>query len=63
MVKTDQVIVQAICRCPQCRGVNKFVVDWRSYRIYSKCQACGEVIPTGAYRIMAISNDRDHPLF
>ena len=63
MVKTNQAIVQVLCRCPQCQGVNKFVVDWDNPRKYSKCQVCGEVIPTGGYKIMATSNDRNHPLF
>ncbi len=61
-VKTE-IIVRILCRCPQCRGVNRFVVAWNNVRKYSKCQVCGEVIPTGAYRTSVTSNDPDHPIF
>ncbi|MBA7708045.1 hypothetical protein ES703_116932 [subsurface metagenome] len=61
-VKTD-IIVKILCRCPQCRGVNRFVVDWDRPRKTSKCQVCGEIIPTGAYRTIATSNDPNHPIF
>ncbi|MBA7648704.1 hypothetical protein ES703_56492 [subsurface metagenome] len=63
MVNQGQIIVQVLCRCPQCRGENKLVVDWNNPRKLSKCQVCGEVVPTGAFKIIATSNDRDHPLF
>jgi len=63
MVRQRQVIVQVLCRCPQCLGENRFVIDWNHPRIYSKCQVCGEVVPTGAYKIIITSNDQDHPIF
>jgi len=62
MVSNEMVIVQMLCRCPQCRGVNKLVVDWNKPRKYSKCQGCGEVIPTEAYKIIATNNDLSRPI-
>ena len=44
------------CRCPQCFGGNYFVVVRAKPRAYSKCQHCGEVIPTGSYRLLMRSN-------
>ena len=57
------VIVQLLCRCPECRGVNKFVLDYNSPRKYSKCQVCGQHIPTGGYKVIMLNNDLMRPIF
>jgi ribosomal protein S27E len=57
------ITVQMLCRCPQCRAVNQFVIDWNKPRKLSKCQGCGEVIPTGGYKVIAHTNDLTNPLF
>ena len=59
----DPVIVQMLCRCPQCRAVNQFVIDWNMPRKFSRCQGCGELIPTGGYKVIAHTNDLRNPLF
>ena len=55
--------VQILGRCPECGHVNKIVAYWASPRKISKCSGCGEVIPTGAYKVIALSNDPRYPLF
>ena len=52
-----------LCCCPQCRGVNKVVFDWNNPKKYHKCQLCNEVVPLGAYRVIATTNDPHHPIF
>lgn len=61
---TDKmVIVQLLCRCPQCRAVNRFVINWNKPRSHSKCQGCGEIIPTDGYKVIVFTNDQRNPLF
>ena len=60
---TEVVIVQLLCRCPECRGVNKFVLDYDHPRLFSKCQVCGSHIPTGAFKIIVLNNDLSRPIF
>lgn len=60
---TEVKIVQLLCRCPQCQEVNKFVLDYSNPRKYSKCQGCGEVIPTGGYRVIMLNNDLMRSIF
>ena len=56
-------IIRILCRCPQCKGENKLVLDWNSPRRTTKCQACGEIIPTGAYTVLLASSDQRQPIF
>ncbi len=57
------IVVQMLCHCPECGGINKFVIDWNYPRNYSKCQVCGQHIPTGGYKVIAHTNDLNHPIF
>ena len=45
------------CRCPQCLAPNYLVLAQAKPRKYSKCQGCGEIIPTDSYRVMISSNE------
>jgi ribosomal protein S27E len=56
-------IVQLLCRCPQCLAANRFVLDYNKPRKYSKCQGCGEVIPTGGYKVIMLNNDLSRGIF
>ena len=52
-----RVMVQILCRCPECMGVNKFVVDYNNIRPMSNCHCCGAMVPTEAYLVIALTND------
>jgi len=57
------ISVEMLCRCPQCRGVNKVVVDWNNPKRYHKCQVCDSLIPLGAYRVIMLNNELSNPIF
>uniref|UniRef100_A0A6M3Y1N3 Uncharacterized protein n=1 Tax=viral metagenome TaxID=1070528 RepID=A0A6M3Y1N3_9ZZZZ len=57
------VIVQLLCRCPQCGKENKVVADYNQPNRYHKCIGCNELIPLGGYNVIAISNDLSRPIF
>ena len=56
-------VVQILCRCPQCKGENKLVINWINPRRYSKCQACGELIPTDGYKIVMLNYEPGNSIF
>ena len=60
---TKVCIVQLLCRCPECRGVNKFVLDYNHPRKYSQCQVCRSHIPTGGYQVIMLNNDLSRSIF
>ncbi|MBA7601976.1 hypothetical protein ES703_09061 [subsurface metagenome] len=57
-----QVIVQILCRCPQCGAENKVVADYNMRKRLHKCIGCQELIPLGGYKVMAMSNDPRYPI-
>lgn len=50
-------IVTLLCLCPQCGGGNKVVTPYPNTKPYHKCLECEQVVPLGAFRVIAFSNE------
>ena len=63
--KGEQVsrFMRMLARCPYCQEMNRVVFYWAQEPKYHRCQGCDQLIPFGALRVMALSNDILNPIF
>ncbi len=50
-------LVYALCVCPKCGGYNQIIYRYGRMLEYSKCNVCGELVPTESYQVKAYGSD------
>lgn len=56
-IRSKVNVMYLFARCFQCGGPNWLALDRNKVRPYSKCQACGEIVPTES--MIMVSEDYD----
>jgi len=50
-------LVYALCLCPKCGGYNQIIYRYGRMLEYSKCNVCGELVPTEGYQVKAYGSE------